>query len=37
MIREGGCKAGLVFNPATPLHYLKHVMDKVDMVFVDVR
>lgn len=34
MIREGGCKAGLVFNPATPLHYLKHVMDKVDMVLL---
>ena len=34
MIRDGGCKAGLVFNPATPLHYLKHVMDKVDMVLL---
>jgi ribulose-phosphate 3-epimerase len=34
MIREGGCKAGLVFNPATPLDYLKHVMDKVDMVLL---
>jgi ribulose-phosphate 3-epimerase len=34
MIRDGGCKAGLVFNPATPLHYLKHVMDKVDMILL---
>jgi len=34
MIRDGGCEAGLVFNPATPLHYLKHVMDKVDMVLL---
>jgi ribulose-phosphate 3-epimerase len=34
MIRDGGCKAGLVFNPATPLHYLKHVMDKIDMVLL---
>ncbi len=34
MIRDGGCKAGLVFNPATPLHYLDHVMDKVDMILL---
>lgn len=34
MIKDGGCKAGLVFNPATPLHHLKHVMDKVDMVLL---
>jgi len=34
MIRDLGCKAGLVFNPATPLHYLKHVMDKVDMILL---
>ena len=34
MIREGGCKAGLVFNPSTPLDVLKHVMDKVDMVLL---
>jgi len=33
-IREAGCKSGLVFNPATPLSYLKHVMDKVDMVLL---
>ena len=34
MIREGGCKAGLVFNPATPLDVLKHVLDKVDMILL---
>ena len=34
MVRDGGCKSGLVFNPATPLHYLEHVMDKVDMVLL---
>lgn len=34
MIREGGCQSGLVFNPATPLHYLEHVLDKVDMVLL---
>lgn len=34
LIRAGGCKAGLVFNPATPLHYLDYVMDKVDMVLL---
>ena len=34
MIREGGCKAGLVFNPATSLDALKYVMDKVDMVLL---
>ena len=34
MIRELGCKSGLVFNPATPLHYLTHVMDKVDMILL---
>src|SRR6188768_2825487 len=34
LIRELGCKAGLVFNPATPLHHLDHVMDKVDLVLV---
>lgn len=34
MIREGGCKAGLVFNPATPLHYLEHVMDKLDIILL---
>jgi ribulose-phosphate 3-epimerase len=34
MIREGGCKSGLVFNPATPLSYLEHVMDKVDIILL---
>lgn len=34
MIRDGGCKSGLVFNPATPLSYLEYVMDKVDMVLL---
>jgi ribulose-phosphate 3-epimerase len=34
LIRDHGCKAGLVFNPATPLSYLDHVMDKVDLILV---
>jgi len=34
LIREAGCKAGLVFNPATPLGYLDHVMDKLDIVLL---
>jgi len=34
LIRDSGCKSGLVFNPATPLDYLKYVMDKVDMVLL---
>jgi ribulose-phosphate 3-epimerase len=34
LIRDSGCKAGLVFNPATPLVHLDHVMDKVDLVLV---
>ncbi len=34
LIREQGCKSGLVFNPATPLHYLDYVMDKVDMILL---
>ncbi|RDE72585.1 ribulose-phosphate 3-epimerase [Haemophilus sputorum] len=34
LIRELGCKAGLVFNPATPLHYLDYVMDKIDMILL---
>lgn len=34
LIREQGCKAGLVFNPATPLSCLTHVIDKVDMVLI---
>lgn len=34
LIRDNGCQAGLVFNPGTPLHYLDHVMDRVDMVLI---
>ncbi|WP_020407766.1 ribulose-phosphate 3-epimerase [Hahella ganghwensis] len=34
MIKSAGCKAGLVFNPATPLHYMDYVMDKLDMVLL---
>ena len=34
LIRDNGCKAGLVFNPGTPLHYLDHVMDRLDMVLI---
>ena len=34
LIREQGCKAGLVFNPATPLDCLEYVMDKVDMILL---
>lgn len=34
LIRDCGCRAGLVFNPATPLFYLDHVMDKLDMVLL---
>ncbi|MEQ1439670.1 ribulose-phosphate 3-epimerase [Fontimonas sp. SYSU GA230001] len=33
-IRDAGCKAGLVFNPATPMDCLKYVIDKVDMVLL---
>lgn len=34
LIRDEGCKSGLVFNPATPLDWLEHVLDKVDMVLI---
>lgn len=34
LIKDNGCKAGLVFNPATPLDYLKHVIEKIDMVLL---
>ena len=34
LIRDAGCKSGLVFNPATPLHYLDNVMDKIDMILL---
>ncbi|MGF1685338.1 ribulose-phosphate 3-epimerase [Photobacterium japonica] len=34
LIKECGCQAGVVFNPATPLHYLDYIMDKVDMILL---
>ncbi|MFT5790231.1 MAG: ribulose-phosphate 3-epimerase [Shewanella sp.] len=34
LIKESGCRAGLVFNPGTPLHYLDHVMDKLDVILL---
>ena len=34
LIKESGCQAGLVLNPATPLHILEHVMDKLDMILL---
>jgi ribulose-phosphate 3-epimerase len=34
LIRDSGCKAGLVFNPATPLHYLDYVMDRIDLILI---
>lgn len=34
LIKSFGCKAGLVFNPATPLHYLDYVMDKLDVILL---
>ncbi|MBV2234388.1 MAG: ribulose-phosphate 3-epimerase [Sterolibacterium sp.] len=34
LIRDHGCQAGLVFNPATPLHYMDHVMDRLDLVLL---
>jgi ribulose-phosphate 3-epimerase len=34
LIRDQGCKAGLVFNPGTPLHYLDHVLDKLDLILI---
>jgi len=34
LIRDNGCKSGLVFNPGTPLHYLEYVMDKIDMILL---
>lgn len=34
LIKEHGCKTGLVFNPATPLSYLDHVMDKLDLILI---
>ena len=34
LVRDSGCKSGLVFNPATPIDYLDHVMDKIDMILL---
>jgi ribulose-phosphate 3-epimerase len=34
LIRDNGCLAGLVFNPATPLNYLDHIMDRLDMILL---
>jgi len=34
LVREQGCKSGLVFNPGTPLSYLDYVMDKIDMILI---
>lgn len=34
LIRDSGCQAGLVFNPATPLHHMDYVMDKLDVVLL---
>jgi ribulose-phosphate 3-epimerase len=34
LIKDQGCKAGLVFNPATPLSYLDHVIDKLDLILI---
>ncbi|TDR19585.1 ribulose-phosphate 3-epimerase [Marinicella litoralis] len=34
LIKESGCKAGLVLNPATPVHVLEHVMDKLDVILL---
>lgn len=34
LIKEGGCQVGIAFNPATPLHYLDHILDKIDLVLI---
>ena len=34
VIKDHGCKAGLVFNPGTPLHYLDHVIEKLDLILI---
>jgi ribulose-phosphate 3-epimerase len=34
LIKDSGCTAGLVFNPATPLNWLDHVMDKLDLILI---
>ena len=37
LIREAGCKPGLVFNPATPLNWLDHCLDELDLVLIIIR
>jgi ribulose-phosphate 3-epimerase len=34
LIHDQGCKAGLAFNPATPLHYLNHTLNKIDLILI---
>ncbi len=34
LIKECGCQAGVVLNPATPLHYLDYIMDRLDMILL---
>ncbi len=34
LVKESGCKCGLVFNPATPVDYLRHVVEQIDMVLL---
>lgn len=34
LVKDGGCKAGLVLNPATPIVHLEHVLDKLDMILL---
>jgi ribulose-phosphate 3-epimerase len=34
LIRDSGCKSGLVFNPATPMSYLDYVLDKIDLILI---
>ena len=34
LVRDNGCRAGLVFNPATPLDHLHHVIDRIDMILI---
>lgn len=34
LIKDNGCKAGLVFNPATPLHYLDYIIEKLDVILL---
>lgn len=34
LIKDGGCQAGLAFNPATPINYLEYLIDKIDMILI---